>query len=182
MKVYQIHITLTRFEPTIWRRASIPADVSLADFHIVIQILMGWDNEHLFQFGKGKTIYSADDEEFEYIKLSDLLKRQNEKVIYEYDFGDSWKHEIILEKIFDNEVLKFPICLGGEMSCPPEDCGGVWGYSDLLEVLKSPEHEDYEDIIEWMGGEFDPGHFDIDEVNTILKRFEITEGKKQNKA
>ena len=178
MKVYQIHIALIRFEPTIWRRASIPADLNLADFHTIVQILMGWDNEHLFQFIKGKNIYSPDDEEFENIKLSDLLKKQNEKVIYEYDFGDSWKHEIILEKILDNEIFNFPICLGGEMSCPPEDCGGVWGYSDLLEIVKNPEHEDYENFIEQMGGDFDPKHFDLDEVNAVLKRIKINEAKK----
>jgi hypothetical protein len=81
---------------------------------------------------------------------------------------------VLLEKILpDNEKLTFPVCLEGKMACPPEDCGGIWGYSDMLEILKQPKHEEYDNIIEWLGEEFDPEHFDIEAVNKILKRFKI---------
>ena len=104
-----------------------------------------------------------------------MLKKEKEKIVYEYDFGDSWKHDVILEKILsDDKKLKSSVCLEGKMACPPEDCGGIWGYSDMLEILKHQDHEDYENIMEWLGGEFDPEHFDKDSVNKILKRFKIS--------
>jgi hypothetical protein len=112
--------------------------------------------------------------DYKKIKISDLLKKEKEKIVYEYDFGDGWEHDVLLEKILpDNEKLTFPVCLEGKMACPPEDCGGIWGYSDMLEILKQPKHEEYDNIIEWLGEEFDPEHFDIEAVNKILKRFKI---------
>jgi hypothetical protein len=104
------------------------------------------------------------------MKVSDLLLREEERILYEYDFGDGWTHDIILEKILpgDNE-LEFPLCLGGEMNCPPEDCGGIRGYLNLLEVLKDPENEEYESYIVWLGGKFDPKTFNIREVNNKLR-------------
>ena len=125
---------------------------------------MGWENDHLYQFVKGKIFYSPDyatDVEYEKIKISDLLKKEKDKILYEYDFGDSWEHDILLEKILpDDKKFKSPVCIEGKMACPPEDCGGVWGYSELLEILKHPDHEEYEEYTEWIGGDFDPDHFD----------------------
>lgn len=91
-------------------------------------------------------------------------------IIYEYDFGDGWEHDIILENVLpvDNNI-KYPICLIGKMNCPPEDCGGIWGYTDMLEILRQPDHEEYESFIEWLGDEFDPDYFNKDEVNDLLK-------------
>jgi len=185
MKIYQIQIALTRFKPKIWRRLLIPSDLLLSDFHFIIQISMGWENSHLHQFIKDRTFYTkrmpGDDTwgemnniDYKKIKISDLLKKEKEKIVYEYDFGDGWEHDVLLEKILpDNEKLTFPVCLEGKMACPPEDCGGIWGYSDMLEILKQPKHEEYDNIIEWLGEEFDPEHFDIEAVNKILKRFKI---------
>jgi len=178
MKIYQIQIALTRFKPKIWRRLLIPSDLLLSDFHFIIQISMGWENDHLYQFIKGKIFLSPEDNttdvEYKKIKISDLLKKEKEKIVYEYDFGDGWEHDVLLEKILpDNEKLTFPVCLEGKMACPPEDCGGIWGYSDMLEILKQPKHEEYDNIIEWLGEEFDPEHFDKEAVNKILKRFKI---------
>jgi len=111
-----------------------------------------------------------DNVDYKEIKISDLLKKEKDKIVYEYDFGDGWEHDIILEKILtpDNDT-KHPICLTGKMNCPPEDCGGIWGYSDMLEILKDPDHEEYESYIEWLGEEFDPTYFDKDEVNELLR-------------
>ena len=142
---------------------------------------MGWTNSHLHQFIKNQTYYSMrmpendlwdemNDVDYKKMKISDLLKNEKEKITYEYDFGDSWYHDVILEKILPvDEKLKYPVCLAGKMNCPPEDCGGVWGYSDMLEILKQPDHEEYDSYIEWLGGPFDPEHFDKDIVNEMLR-------------
>ncbi len=180
-KIYQIQIALKNFKPRIWRRILVPSDVSLSEFHKIIQTTMGWTNSHLHEFIKDRTYYTVkmegddmwDDEisvDYKDIKICDLLKDEKEKIFYEYDFGDGWSHGIVLEKIllFDDRI-KYPVCIKGKMNCPPEDCGGVWGYADLLEVLKNPDHEEYEEFVELYGDDFDPEHFDKDEVNELLR-------------
>lgn len=181
-KIYQVQIALRGFKPKIWRRLLIPSDLLLSDFHKVIQTTMGWDNSHLHQFIKDRVFYTVrypdddmwdemDNVNYKKIKLSDLLKLEKEKIIYEYDFGDGWEHDVILEKILprDNKI-HYPICLKGKMSCPPEDCGGVWGYAEILDILKHPAHEEYESYIEWLGENFDPESIDIDEINEKLSK------------
>jgi hypothetical protein len=181
MKIYQIQISLNGFKPKIWRRLFIPSDLLLSDFHMIIQISMGWENDHLYQFIKGRTFYSPEDTsdevnnvEYEKIKISDLLKKEKDKILYEYDFGDSWTHDVILEKILPtDDKLKNPVCIDGKMACPPEDCGGIWGYANILKILKQPSHEDYEDSLSWVGSDFKPDHFDKEAVNKVLKRFKF---------
>jgi hypothetical protein len=181
MKTYQIKISLNGSIPKIWRRLLVPSDLLLPDFHTLIQISMGWENDHLYQFVKGKTFYSPDDGisdelidvEYEDTKISDLLKKEKDKIIYEYDFGDGWVHDIILEKTLSDDKLKNPICIDGKMACPPEDCGGIWGYANMLNVLKQPRHQDYEDFLSWIGTDFDPSDFDKDAVNKIFKRLKF---------
>jgi len=180
-KIYQIQIALKGSKPKIWRRILVPSDLLLPDFHKIIQITMGWDNSHLHQFIKDRTFYTqrmADDDfwddmdniDYSKTKISDLLKKQKDRMIYEYDFGDSWEHDIILEKIENNGLDKtIPTCLTGKNNCPPEDCGGIWGYSDMLEILKHPDHEEYEEYLEWLGEEFDPKYFDKNKINEKLK-------------
>ena len=88
---------------------------------------------------------------------------------YEYDFGDSWQHEIVLEKTLEPEPqVKYPRCIEGERACPPEDCGGVWGYAEFLEAIADPAHEDHDETLRWVGGKFDPEKFSVDEVNRKL--------------
>jgi hypothetical protein len=104
--------------------------------------------------------------------LSQLPLEEKSKFIYEYDFGDSWKHELRIEKILQgSDVKKAPICLKGSRACPPEDIGGIWGYVDFLEAIQDPNHPEHEDMMEWVGGQFDPEAFDVDEVNQYLKKF-----------
>jgi Plasmid pRiA4b ORF-3-like protein len=182
MNIFQIQVVLLGFKPKIWRRILIPSDLLLSDFHKIIQTTMGWTNSHLHHFIKNGIYYSVKfpDDDFwdnkinvDYKKkkvcISDILNIEKAKITYEYDFGDGWIHDIILEKIllFDENV-KYPTCLAGKMSCPPEDCGGVWGYSDMLEILKQPDTEEYDSYIEWLGGEFDPEYFNKEEVNELL--------------
>lgn len=157
-----------------------PSDFPLEDLHIIIQIAMGWSNSHLHQFIKNDKFYtqkmSGDDlwdelENIDYqdLTISDLLSRKGSKMDYEYDFGDGWLHEITVEAVrLDDGSTKCPICLDGKMNCPPEDCGGMGGYEFLLKVLKDPTHEEYEDMLEWVGGEFDPQFFDKEEVNKMI--------------
>ncbi|HPX75062.1 MAG TPA: plasmid pRiA4b ORF-3 family protein [Bacteroidales bacterium] len=182
MRIFQIQIALKGFRPKIWRRILVPENVLLPDFHKIIQTTMGWTNSHLHHFVKGRSYYvhkteddvfvgNNSDIDYAKIKISDLLSFEKDKIIYEYDFGDDWEHDIVLEKILPYDTkLVYPICVKGKMNCPPEDCGGVWGYADMLEVLKDPEHEDYEELRDWLGEEFDPQFFDIDTVNELLKR------------
>ncbi len=178
--IYQVKISLRGSKPIIWRRILIPSDLLLPEFHQVIQTTMGWSNFHLHQFIKNRTYYTpkfeeedffGDSTDYEDIKVSDLLKREKEKIIYEYDFGDDWQHDVLLEKILpDDPQMKLPVCIKGKMNCPPEDCGGVWGYENMLEILSQPDHEEYEDYMDWLGGEFDPGYFDMDEINESLRK------------
>jgi hypothetical protein len=144
---------------------------------------MGWENSHLHQFIKNETFYTVrmkDDDfwddmnnvDYKKMKISDLLKKEKDNIDYEYDFGDGWMHDIILEKIIPpDDKIKYPVCLDGRMKCPPEDCGGVWGYSDMLKILKKPDHEEYENYIEWLGEKFDPEYFNIDKVNKLLRNY-----------
>jgi hypothetical protein len=91
------------------------------------------------------------------------------KVRYAYDMGDGWEHEVLVEKILPAESGKrYPVCITGRRACPPEDCGGIWGYAELLQTIKDPKHEGYEERMEWLGGEFDPEAFDAEEVNALL--------------
>ena len=180
-KIFQIQIALKGFKPKIWRRILIPSDLFLSDFNKIIQTTMGWTNSHLNQFIKNRIFYTKrmpdddlwdemDNVDYKKMKITDLLKKEKEKIIYEYDFGDGWEHDIILEKILAiDDKIKYPIWLTGKMNCPPEDCGGVWGYADMLEALKQPDHEEHDSYIEWLGGEYDPEYFDKDEVNEMLK-------------
>ena len=103
------------------------------------------------------------------VKLSELAPVVKNKFIYEYDFGDGWDHTIEVVKIGPPaEGVKYPVCLAGKFACPPEDCGGIWGYYEMLEVIKDPKHKDYKDTLEWMGDDFDPECFDLKKINAAL--------------
>ncbi|WP_394751917.1 plasmid pRiA4b ORF-3 family protein [Crenothrix sp.] len=175
--IYQLKITLNDSKPPIWRRVLVASNINLSVFHKVIQIVMGWTDSHLHQFVAGQVFYAPpyDDDfgmeckdESKY-KLSQLLKKEKDKIIYEYDFGDSWRHKIELEKIlpYDAKTV-FPSCIKGKLACPPEDCGGVWGYADLLETLTETDNPDREELLHWLGEKFEPDYFNITEINAEL--------------
>jgi pRiA4b ORF-3-like protein len=112
--------------------------------------------------------------------LAALVRGEKSKLLYEYDFGDSWEHELLVEKILPrDEGKRYPVCLTGKRACPPEDCGGVWGYASFLEALHDPEHPEHEEMLEWIGGEFDPEAFDLDEVNVELQRLTSSEVRRR---
>jgi len=178
---YQLKVTLNDATPPIWRRILVPSDIPLGKLHIVLQVAMGWTNSHLHQFVSGGTLYGIQDEEFSLemevedenrYKLDQLLRAEKEAIKYEYDFGDGWVHKIVLEKILPHQNDKqLPLCIKGKRACPPEDCGGIGGYLGLLDILKDPEHPEYEDMVEWLGGELDSEAFDIDETNEMLAEY-----------
>jgi len=175
--VYQLKITLKDSSPEIWRRIIVDPDVLLVDFHRILQTTMGWTNSHLHLFHDGKYEYSPREFEVEEtidsrsVKLNEILTGENQAILYEYDFGDGWVHDIVLEKIIEEEEKgQIPRCIGGERNCPPEDCGGMGGYEELLEIISDPEHEEHEGTLQWLGGSYDPEHFNMDEVNERLSQ------------
>lgn len=180
-QIYQLKITLKDATPPIWRRIQVPSDTPLDVLHDIIQEVMGWEDAHLHQFKVGRTYYGQSyPDDFDDVTrtrdektatLGQLVSKPKAKCVYEYDFGDSWEHEILPEKILPPEPgVRYPVCLEGKRACPPEDCGGVWGYANLLRVIGDPEHPEYEEMMEWLGEGFDPEAFDVAAVNRALRR------------
>jgi len=177
-QVYQLKITLRGSKPPIWRRVIVPATFNLYQLHQVIQYAMGWEDSHLHQFiidGESYGTPSPDDWEPVTDERRHTLNRiaphEKMKFVYEYDFGDSWEHTILVEKILPAEAGKqYPVCLKGKRACPPEDVGGIWGYEDFLEALRDPGHEEHETYLDWIDGEFDAEEFNLDAVNSALQR------------
>ena len=179
---YVIGITLVESEPAIWRKLRLPGTVNLGYLHSVIQIAMGWTNSHLHHFIAGKSFYTdlgllegeecepESYDEYETV-LSQVAPDKRSKILYEYDFGDGWMHEIVVEQIVEGGCLKNEpaVCLDGENPCPPEDCGGIHGYYDMLEILKNPGHEEYEETKEWYDSMPGPKRFNLTETNKYLK-------------
>ena len=180
-RLFQLKITLRYSKPPIWRRVLVRADMPLDRLHHVIQIAMGWTNSHLHQFVLGRTYYGVPDPESDSFgpemlnekrhTVADLAPAPKKKFLYEYDFGDSWQHEVLVEKVLaPDATLKHPVCLAGANACPPEDCGGIPGYYDLLEAMADPQHERHEEMKEWLGGDWEASSFDVEETNLGLKR------------
>jgi hypothetical protein len=174
---YQLKITLNGTKPPIWRSFLVQDSISLPDLHHALQIIMGWTDSHLHQFGANGRWYGEPDEEFESdmldereITLRQLVKKKGDLFIYEYDFGDGWEHNVVLEKIlpFDPKD-QLPQCLKGKGACPPEDVGGVWGYQEFLTAIKDRNHPEHRSYTEWIGGHFDSALFDLEEVNQLLR-------------
>ena len=178
--IYQIKVTLKHSKPPIWRRIQVRGDTRLDKLHDILQAVMGWWNAHLHQFIVGGNYYgepNPDDEDWGLelldetkVRLYQLAAGEKFKFVYEYDFGDSWEHLLLVEKLLPPEKgVSYPCCLKGKRACPPEDVGGVWGYEGFLEAIKDPDHADHEDMLEWVGGDFDPEEFDLAAVNEALQ-------------
>ena len=173
---YQMKITLKGIRPPIWRRFQVRGDVRLSRLHEIIQVVMGWTDSHLHQFLIDGTYYRQPEdleelggEDENKTVLSDVVKKAGKRFLYEYDFGDGWEHELLVEKIIPVEAgFRKPICLGGRRHRPPEDCGGVYGYHDFLEAIRDPRHKEHVEMLEWVGGAFDSEAFDLALVNRAL--------------
>lgn len=178
--VYQLKITLKDFKPAIWRRVLVPGHYTLASLHRVVQYAMGWTESHLHCFSVGRERYSlpepgtdwgdSGDRDSRRVRLGQIAPSEKMRFLYEYDFGDGWEHDILVEKILPPDPeLKHPVCLKGKGACPPEDVGGVWGYAEFLEAICDPKHEEHDSWLEWVGDEFDPDAFDLEDTNAALR-------------
>lgn len=184
---YQFKIQLKNVsKPPVWRRVQAPETFTFNQLHKLIQISFGWEDYHLYQFspqGYGSypviAILSKDDWEKPDMnamktKLNKIFSSENESFNYIYDFGDDWSHKIVLEKILPEKIIS-PVCLAGKGTCPPEDCGGSWGYENLKIILSDPNHEEYQDMKEWLcmdeDENWDADYFDLVEVNEMLNGF-----------
>lgn len=188
--MYQIKVTLNGIRPPVWRRLLVPGSFSLKDLHGVLQVAIGWTDSHLHQFVARGTFYGPPDPEFGMerrnearVRLDEVLRTKNDGMTYEYDFGDGWEHKIILEKVLANaEQDGAPSCVAGARACPPEDCGGVWGYANLLNIISDRSHPEHEEMLEWLGDRFEPERFDISETNRALAKMKRRSPTKRSRA
>jgi hypothetical protein len=177
-EIYQLKVTLLYTDPPIWRRLLVPAS-ALEQMHFVLQAAMGWDDSHVHEFSVGKRRFGQPSpyeqfmgrtvtEDERKVRLAGILARVGSKFTYTYDFGDTWEHVVVLEKRLPADLsISYPACTDGQLACPPEDCGGIPGYYDLVEALADPDHERHEEMLEWIG-DFDPQAFSVDAVNKIF--------------
>jgi hypothetical protein len=178
-EIYQLKVTLLGTSPLIWRRVLVPANITLAQLHDVLQTAMAWEDGHMHEFSVGQRrigrpnpedrlmgMPAAENERT--VRLSGILVKVGSKAIYTYDFGDSWEHSLVLEKRLPvDPTTTYPVCTDGQLACPPEDCGGIPGFYDLVEALGDPAHERHEEMLDWIG-EFDPQAFSVESVNRML--------------
>ena len=169
-----LKVTLRGTKPPVWRRLLIPGEMTLGDLHQAIQAAMGWHDSHLHAFDIAGREYgdpdSVDDvADEERLTLNGVLNSGVTRFTYTYDFGDNWEHTVLIERTRRPlEAGSYPACIAGKRNCPPEDCGGPWGYQDLLAVLADPAHPDHPERAEWVGEDFDPEEFAIEVANTRL--------------
>lgn len=187
--IYQVKITLSDITPAVWRRLLVPADTSLARLHQTIQAVFGWLDYHLHQYIVDEQYFGDPNPEF----ADELPPMTDERdatlrdivgakaIVYEYDFGDSWRHGIEIENVavLPEPGVKYPVCTGGARSRPPEDCGGTSGYEELLEVLADPKHEEHASMKTWVGKKFDPETFDLAAVNRSLQKIASGPGRRR---
>ena len=175
-EAFQLKVALLGFRPPIWRRVLVPAHFDLAKLHRVIQESFGWEDYHLHAF----QIHGIDfgepdpdgwsDYQSERITLAKLNLQPKAKFRYEYDFGDSWVHELTVEKVIVPEIpLEVPVCLAGKRACPPEDSGGPWGFQDMLYAARNPDHPDHEEFKEYLDPDWDVEAFYLEAVNVCLE-------------
>lgn len=178
-QIHQLKIKLPGSVPLIWRRVLVPATITMSKLHRVFQIAMGWRDCHLHHFLIDGVYYSAPipdtdwedmgETDYRRLTLSQLVPAPRLVFRYEYDFGDGWDHEILVEKILGEEPGKhYPVCLEGKRACPPEDVGGLGGYGHFLNVMRNPNHPEHDMLRGWIGGPFDPDRFDLAVVNKRL--------------
>ncbi len=177
---YRLRLTLADVDPPVWRRIEVPATMTLGKLHGILQVAMGWQDYHLHLFEIDGRSYGPIDPTDPWLEemvderrvpLAQVAPRVGSSLVYTYDMGDGWEHFIEAEAIDAREAkARHAVCLNGARSCPPEDCGGPWGYEEFLEAIDDPDHPDHEDLLDWIGGAFDPEAFDIDHVNRMLRR------------
>jgi hypothetical protein len=174
--VYQLKVQLMGIQPEIWRRVLLSGRTTLDRVHRVIQVAMGWQNRHLHQFVSGERIYGEPNPDFDNdwepesdVAISALLSQPGQSLVYEYDFGDGWEHQVTLEQVLagaGDRIL--PVCLDGQRACPPEDVGGPHGYERFLRAYLDSKHAEHGEMRDWAGEGFEPERFLIESVNSVL--------------
>jgi hypothetical protein len=173
---YELRVDLRAVRPPIWRTLKAPGNLTLHRLHEVLQVVMGWEDAHLYLFQVGRQLYGEASAEWDMpvanamaTTLAEICARTS-TFTYEYDLGDSWVHEITVEEVPGAGGADKLQCTDGARACPPEDCGGPPGYEGFLEAITDPNHEEHESLLEWIGGGFDPEAFDVATVNQVLSR------------
>ena len=175
--VYELKVTLLHSRPPIWRRVQVESTATLQRLHLILQIVMGWIDSHMHGFrvpepgqrGARRRFLPIEDVDEKTTRLADLLRRPKNRLVYEYDFGDGWEHELVLEAVVPRSAAaRYPFVLAGRGACPPDDVGGIPGYYHFLEAIRNPKHPDHEEMMEWGGHDFDPARFDVQAVNRAL--------------
>jgi hypothetical protein len=184
--IARLKITLDDVKPAVMRRVDVPLDIRLDRLHLTIQAAMGWTNSHLYELRAGGVrwgtpipgVDAADDfRDAGKARLGDVLEDAGTKTLrYLYDFGDGWEHTIKVERLLDPEPgALYPRLIEARGRCPPEDCGGPWGYAELLEAIKDPTHESHAELTEWIGDDFDPNEDGAEwltaDVNVLAKKW-----------
>jgi hypothetical protein len=181
---WQLRIELLDVTPRVWRRILVPEDLKLPKLNRILQICMGWTNSHLHEFIIGGRRYSIYDPDFSAeldqhderrVILHKALGHESRCFDYVYDFGDDWHHAVLLEDRHaghSDQGLQIR-CIDGENACPPEDVGGAHGYAQFLAAITDPTHKEHEDLLRWVGGGFDPRHFDLATVNIALQKIKL---------
>lgn len=176
MEVYAIKVTLLGTRPPVWRRILVDRDMTLCNLHRTLQTVMGWENSHLHQFvlpkqgsrnprhGSGTKIVNESR-----ARVGDVIATAGARLLYEYDFGDGWQHELLLEEVLLGDESFQQMCVAGERCCPPEDCGGPQGFAEMLAALRDANHPSHAEVYEWLG-DFHPESFSADEINRRLRR------------
>lgn len=172
--VVRLKVTLSGTKPPVWRRLPVSGTMTPGGRRQAIQAAMGWHDSHLHafvigggQYGDRHTVDDVADENR--VTLNGLLKSGVARFAYTYDFGDNWEHSVAFEKSGPAvKGVSYPVCITGKRNCPPEDCGGVWGYEELLAILADPAHPERAERIDWIGEEFNPDEFDLELASTVL--------------
>ena len=171
-----LRVSLRDVEPEVWRRIAVVSDMALPKLAKALEQAMGWEGHHLHVFDVGGVQFGQPDEDTDYVinekaaKVSHLLPREGTSLRWDYDFGDGWEHDVVVEAVEPlNPKTKYPVVLDGERACPPEDVGGPPGYEELLRVLSNPKHKEYKHMREWAPEGFDPAAFDLVAANRRLR-------------
>jgi len=182
-QIYQLKIELRDSHPKIWRRVQVTEEITFSELHYILQLAMGWENDHMYEFvvkkirihdfgdvlDDGSNLFERDSQD---TCLNELINKVKSKFTYIYDFGDDWEHIVVLEKILPEEEDKtYPAFIDGERACPPEDCGGIWRYQGMLTILTNKNHPEYDEVSEWMGDDWDAEFFDPEVAEVALQNY-----------
>jgi hypothetical protein len=175
--IHTLKVTLRGVKPPVWRRIVVDSQIRVSALADVLEAAMGWVGGHLHLFDVDGVTYGEPDPEWDddviderKARLADVLPKVTSRMRWDYDFGDGWEHDVVVEEIGPVQASEtYPLCVTGRRACPPEDCGGPWGYRDLLEALADPSHEDHDHLSEWAPPGFDPQRFDAEETTDAMR-------------